>query len=74
MENYVLADRAANEDRTIALGNNKAHIRKVGPHGFWGLSLDRGRLPDHLGGLYTSPTQAEEALTVYLKNKGRLAE
>lgn len=73
MENFVDADRARNEHRVIELSsNNKANIKKSGPHGFWGISFDRGRPPDHLTGLYTSPSEAEAALKVYLKEKGRL--
>lgn len=75
MMNYVDADRAANEDRVIELSsNNKAHIRKSGPYGFWAISFDRGRPPDSLMGLYTSPSDAEKAVTFYLKSKGRLPE
>lgn len=73
MDNYVDADRARNEDRVIELQNNKAHIRKSGPYGFWAISFDRGRPPDHLLGLYTSPSDAEKALLQYLKFKGKLA-
>ena len=73
MQNYVDADRAANEDRVIELAsNNKAHIRKSGPFGFWAVSFERGRPPDSLSGLYTSPAEAERALNIYLTVKGRL--
>jgi len=72
MDNYVDADRARNEDRVIELNNNKAHIRKSGPYGFWAISFDRGRPPDSLTGLYTSPFEAERVLKIYLATKGRL--
>lgn len=74
MLNFVEADRARNEDRVIELTNNKAHIKKSDPYGLWNISLDRGRLPDALRGQYTTPTQAEKALSAYLKLKGRLPE
>lgn len=75
MQNYVHADRAANEDRVYELSsNNKAHVKKSGPYGFWAISFDRGSPPTHLLGLYTSPSEAETALLVYLKSKNRLPE
>lgn len=75
MMNYVEADRAAIENRSIDISaTNKANIRKSGPHGFWAISFDRGRPPEALTGLYTSPMEAEKAVHTYLLQKGKIPE
>lgn len=70
MQNYVEADRATNENRVVEYNNSQVLVRKdESPYGFWRLSLERGRLPEYLLGVYTSPAQASEAALQYLKTK-----
>lgn len=66
------SDKDLSLDRTMNLNNNVVHIRKDGPYGFWFISLEKGNLPVHLKGSYTSFYEAEKAVTLYYVNeKGR---
>ena len=70
MQNYVEVDRAANEHRVLDINTYRVNIEKAeGPYGFWQISIDKGRLPEMLRGVYTSPSQAEDAAKNYFLNK-----
>ena len=71
MDNYVDHDRDLARRRTIDLGNNKIVIEKKDPFGFWYVHFEKGRVPEHLGGQYTSHLYAEQAVHAYLKDKDR---
>lgn len=58
-------------DRVFNLDNNKLHIRKSDPYGFWTVSYERGQVPESIGGQYTSPMEAEKAVLTYLAAKGK---
>lgn len=57
--------------RTIELANNKIHIEKRDPYGFWFITFDRGQAPAHMRGSYTSPILAEAAVKLYLQQKDK---
>lgn len=62
-------DDSFNNIRTIELENNKLHIIRTEPFGFWRVKFERGVLPASLSGLFTSPYEAGRAVDLYLKTK-----
>ena len=62
-------DNAIVDELTFSLDNNTVHIRSYNPHGFYRISLDKGRLPNHLTGNYTSKRTAELDVRQYFADK-----
>lgn len=60
--------------RSLELDNNKVNITRRDPYGFWHISLDKGQIPEHLKGAYTSYPQAEEAAIAYYTSQKREAK
>lgn len=65
------SDKDLSRNRSLDYGNNKIHIRCTDPFGFWHLSLDKGQLPEHLKGSYTTFDNARVAAEAYLAEKGK---
>lgn len=57
--------------KVIEMDKNKMYIKRVGAHGFWRLNLDKGQLPDHMLGDYTSADRAIEAAKLWIEVKKR---
>lgn len=52
--------------RIIELENgNKLYLKRVDPHGFIYLNLERGQLPEHYKGAYTDWGMARQAAAKY---------
>lgn len=65
-------NRDLSKQRTLTLeGGNAVNITSRDPYGFWYISWERGQLPETLRGAYTSFTEAERAVLVYLSQKGK---
>lgn len=63
------------KDRVWDLGTNKLHCRCEDPYGFWYFSFEKGgKLPPNLHGAFTSFHEAQKAVDVYLKDKGKEAK
>lgn len=58
-------------NRVIELDNNKLHVQRKDPYGFWEIHFDKGQIPDDLKGRYTSFDEAKKAIDVYLREKKR---
>lgn len=74
MIDFTDRDRDLSTDRVYELDNNKLRYRKTDPYGFWVISFERGQVPEHLRGNYTSAAAAEAAITRYLAEKKREAK
>lgn len=58
------------DKRIIKLSTgNKINIEKQGPYGLWYIYYAKGSVPDELKGAYTTPSEAEKAVQVYLNKK-----
>lgn len=69
MEDFVTHDEDL-DNRFVTLENgNKIHIKRTDPHGFWRVNYDKGQLPEHLTGLYTSYDKALEAVQKYTEER-----
>lgn len=69
MQNFD-SERDISRQRSIDLENgNKINITQTDPFGFWTISYNKGQLPDHMRGQYTSYHQAELAVQQYLQTK-----
>lgn len=60
------------DEYVIETQYNKMHIKKRDPYGHWFLNLDKGQLPPHLKGAYTSVSKARQAALNYLNEKGKV--
>lgn len=56
-------------EKTFEVDNNVIRIRRVNPFGFCHISYERGTVPEHLKGAYTSYHEAEKAVLAYLESK-----
>jgi hypothetical protein len=71
MEDFDFASNEENK-RTVELKNgNKLHFKRSDPYGFWTVNYDKGQLPAHLLGQYTSYDRAEAAVKTYLNELGK---
>jgi hypothetical protein len=57
--------------RVMEVGKNKLFMKREDPYGFVYINFERGELPEMLKGAYTSFTEAEKKVSLYLKNKGK---
>lgn len=57
--------------QTIDLDNNKMVLQRTDPYGFIYIHFERGQVPEHLKGAYTTWEAAREAVRTYLLAKGR---
>lgn len=57
--------------RVLDLGNNKLYLKYTDPYGFVTINFDKGQVPQHLRGQYTSMDAAKIAALNYLENKKR---
>lgn len=57
--------------QTIELDNNKLVMKRTDPYGFIYISFERGQVPEHLKGAYTTWEAAKSAINGYLADKGR---
>lgn len=64
-------DKDLLSDRVFDLGNNKLHLKKEDPYGLWYIHFEKGQIPAHLKGAYTSFWEGEKAVKVYLADKSR---
>lgn len=75
---YELQEFDVNRDepniRTVDLRFNKAIFEREDPYGFWKCHLEKGALPDHLTGVYTSYDDAYQAVIKYMTEKKRTME
>ena len=56
--------------RTVTLSNgNKIHFERTDPYGLWSVHYDKGPMPSHLTGSFTSFAKALDAVENYLANK-----
>lgn len=65
-------DAHAAEDTTIKfqLDKNKLTVSQdLMHHGFWGLSLERGALPNEYRGRYTKKSEALKAAQIYMESR-----
>jgi hypothetical protein len=72
MQELDNSPRDLSKTRTLTLqGGNAINITSTDPFGFWYISWERGQLPEYLRGAYTSASEAEKAVNVYLAEKGK---
>lgn len=67
-------DKDLAKHRIVELdNNNKIHIKREDPYGFWFVNLERGRFPDGsiLHGAFTSFDRAMVAVETYLHERRR---
>ena len=57
--------------RIYEIAHNKIFIKREDPYGLWYINYEKGQIPEHLRGAYTSPSQAETALYHYLDRKNK---
>lgn len=74
MENFVIDDKLAARRKVIDLGNNKIITERKDPFGFWEIHFEKGRMPESLGGQYTSYDMAERDINIYLRDKDRVVK
>jgi hypothetical protein len=71
-DNYLEHDKDLLLKRSYTLKNgNKVNISKTDPYGFWEVHMEKGQLPDKLKGQYTTPMEAEKAVTSYFNDDWR---
>ncbi len=73
---FDLLDHNSDKDlaniRVLDLDNgNKIRVTREDPFGFWYVSYEKGQIPEHLKGSYTSFDEAKKAINSYLTNKKR---
>lgn len=56
-------------EKTFEVDNNVIRIRRTDPFGFCHISYERGTIPEHLKGSYTSYYEAEKAVLAYLESR-----
>lgn len=74
MDIFSDPERDLSSKREIVLDNgNKYHIQQdpADPYGFWRVHMDKGQVPDHLKGAYTTYPLAKQAVELYVKNTQR---
>lgn len=68
----VKSEKDYADERSLILDNdNKMHIKRTDPYGFWYMNLDKGCVPDELRGAYTSFDIAYKEAKKYLEGKRR---
>lgn len=71
MQDFLI-DQSENK-RTLTLPNgNKVHFERHDPYGLWTMHYDKGPMPDHLTGDYTSFLKARDAFLNYFENNKKL--
>jgi hypothetical protein len=61
---------ASENQRTLTLpSGNKIHFERTDPYGLWSVHYDKGPMPSHLTGSFTSFARALDAVEHYLANK-----
>lgn len=58
-------------EKTFEVENNVIRIRRTDPFGFCYISYERGTVPEHLKGSYTSYYEAEKAVLAYLESRSQ---
>lgn len=75
MHSFDLLDHSGDKDlanvRVYDLGNNKIRMTRTDPYGFVEISYERGQIPEHLKGNYTSFEEARRAVDAYLIDKAK---
>lgn len=56
-------------EKTFEVDNNVIRIRRTDPYGFCHISYEKGTVPEHLKGSYTSYYEAEKAVLAYLETR-----
>lgn len=59
------------DEQKLEIEGSVYWIKASNPHGFYALSIEKGRLPDNLKGKYTSKRGAEMDLRGYLADKNK---
>jgi hypothetical protein len=58
--------------RIVELENkNKVYFKRKDPYGYWYMNMEKGQLPEHLRGAYTTYTKALSELNLYLQDSNR---
>lgn len=60
------------DEEVIELDNNKITIKAHNPHGLYRVHIEKGRLPEHLMGSYTSKALAVAEAKAYLSDKKKI--
>ena len=55
--------------RLVSIAGKDYEFQRRDQYGFWYIQPMKGRLPEALAGVYTSPMEAEQALTRYINSQ-----
>ena len=71
MEDFDFEEQLVNKRAVTLKNGNTINFVRSDPYGFWTVHYEKGQMPDHLTGQFTSYDRAETAVKAYLLELGK---